>query len=83
MSIATFSAIADDTINNALVNSKVQRNIDVSDHLPKISSVITLENTGKSTVQSFLFAVDGALSSYLSYIGASVSVLNNMYISNS
>ena len=70
-----------DTINSAIVNKRVQRNVDLSSHLPKITTSITLENTGTSAVKSFLFAVEPALKDHLSYIGAVVRFKNmfNVY----
>ena len=62
-----------DSINADLVNSKVLKNIDLTTHLPKITSSITLENTGKTSVRSFLFAADASLTDSLSFIGALVS----------
>ena len=64
-----------DVIDRNLVNSKVERTIDLTTHLPKISSLITIENTGSSSVKSFLFAVDSDLSAHLSIVAAVVSSL--------
>ena len=62
-----------DSISQDLVNSKVQRTVDLTTHLPQITNTITLENNGKSSIRMFLYAVDRALSDKLSFIGASVS----------
>ena len=64
-----------DVIDRNLVNSKVERAIDLTTHLPKMSTVITIENTGSSSVKSFLFAVDSDLSAHLSIVAAVVSTL--------
>lgn len=66
------SSVNLDTINSGLVNKKVQRNVDLSTHLPKITTSITLENTGNSVAKSFLFSVEPTLKDYISYIGAVV-----------
>lgn len=72
--LTTFLSFTDsvnlDTVNSQLVNKKVQRVVDLTTHLPKITTSITLENTGNSGAKSFLFAVDPALKDYLSFIGA-------------
>jgi len=61
-----------ESVNGDLVIKKVENTIDLTTHLPKISSSIILENEGKAGVRSFLFAVDPTLSDTLSYIGAVV-----------
>lgn len=65
-----------DTIDTSIVVSKVERKIDIASHLVKVSSSLTVENTGRSSVKSFLFAVEPALQDKLSYLGASVRILN-------
>lgn len=65
--------VKQDTIDGAIVNSKVDRKIDVSTHLVKMSTSITLENTGKSPIKSFLYALEPSLQNYLSIITANVS----------
>lgn len=67
--------VRQDTIDNAIVNSKVERKIDVATHLVKLTTTITLENTGKMPVKSFLYAMEPSLQNYLSFISANVSLL--------
>ncbi|XP_048740407.2 dolichyl-diphosphooligosaccharide--protein glycosyltransferase subunit 1-like [Ostrea edulis] len=64
--------VRQDTIDNAIVNSKVERKIDVATHLVKLTTTITLENTGKMPVKSFLYAMEPSLQNYLSFISANV-----------
>ena len=74
--ISTFCSTANqDSVNKDLVNSRVQRTLELSSHLPKISTSITILNNGKTSVRSFLFTVDAALHDKLSFIGALVSIL--------
>jgi len=61
-----------DNINGDLVVSKVLKTVDLSSQLPKVSSSITLENTGKTTVNYFIYAVDPSLASQLAFVGALV-----------
>jgi hypothetical protein len=70
--------VRQDTIDNAIVNSKVERKIDVSTHLVKLTATITLENSGKSPVKSFLYAVEPSLQNFLSFISANVSFLGQV-----
>lgn len=63
---------ADDAINGDIVNTKVQRTVDLTTHLPKISLRITFENTGKTAVRSYVVAIDPELSDSLSFVGASM-----------
>lgn len=68
--LATCCTANQATIDSGLVVSNVDRTVDISTHLPRINNIITVENTGKSAVKSFLFAVDPSLSGDLSFIGA-------------
>ncbi|KAK2177069.1 hypothetical protein NP493_619g00046 [Ridgeia piscesae] len=62
--------VSQDTVNADLVNVEVKRTVDLTTHIVKISSSVTIENTGKSAEKYFIYAVDDALSDRLSYIGA-------------
>ena len=59
-----------------LINSKLDRNIDIASQLVKVLIKLTLENTGKSPVSSFLYALEPGTKPHLSFIGASVSINN-------
>lgn len=61
-----------DTISSSIVISKADRKLDISSHLVKLGSALTVENTGKTSIKSFLYAIDPTLQSYLSFIGASL-----------
>ena len=60
---------------NGLVNDEVKRTVDLSTHLAKITAEILLSNQGDSAVHNFILAVEPDLVSHLAYIGASVSEL--------
>lgn len=60
---------AAEIINKQLVNKNVERSIDLTSHLVKISATITLENAGKEPVRSFLIALEPGTESNLSFIG--------------
>jgi len=64
-----------DSINADIVNTKVQRTVDLTTHLAKISHRITFENTGKTGIRSYLVAIDPSLASTLSFVGATVSLI--------
>lgn len=68
--LSSFCGAVQDKIEDGLVNTKVTRTIDLTSHLPKITSQVTLENTGKTGVRSFVFSVDPSLKDNLSFIGA-------------
>nr|CAD7459342.1 unnamed protein product [Timema tahoe] len=57
-------------INPGLVNKQVDRFVDLSSQLSKLSNKITLENTGKSAVKNFLFTVEPEFSAHLSFVHA-------------
>jgi len=65
----------EDAINADIVNSRVQRFVDLTTHLPKVNNRITVENTGKTTVHYYLMAIDPNLASNVSFIGASVRTI--------
>ena len=59
--------------------SKVVRTLDLSSHLPQITSVVTVENRGSSTAHSFLYAISANLYSKLTFIAANVSLFKLPY----
>lgn len=60
--------------HSEIVNSKVSRNIDIASQLVKVLIQQTLENTGKSPVSSFYYALEPNTKPNLSFIGASVCI---------
>lgn len=59
-----------DTVSSDIKLKNVDRTIDISSQLVKISSRITLENTGKSPVKQLLLSVEASAKSNLAFIGA-------------
>lgn len=57
-------------INTKLVNKNVERTIDLTSQLVKITSIITLENTGKESVRKYFVALEPGSVDKLSYISA-------------
>jgi len=55
-----------------LVFDKVKRTIDVSSHLVKVSSTVTVRNEGDSLAQSVTFSTDPLLLKHLAAVSASV-----------
>lgn len=68
-------------INKNLINSNVERVIDLTSQLVKITSTITLENTGKESVQNLLVYLEPDLSGTLSFMSARDSLKNDLPIS--
>jgi len=68
-----------DAVNADVVNNRVQRTVDLTTHLPKVNSRITLENTGKIAVRFYIVAIDPNLANNVSFVGASVrSTISNL-----
>ena len=67
--------IRQDVVNNDLVLTNVERKIDISTHLAKIVSSITIENTGTSSTGFFLYAIEPQLQENIAFLAASVSWL--------
>jgi oligosaccharyltransferase complex subunit alpha (ribophorin I) len=65
-----------DSVNLDLVVKNVDRSVDLSSQLAKMSHKITLQNNGKGAVKSFLYAVEPEVRESLSYIGAQASTAN-------
>ncbi|XP_011563062.3 dolichyl-diphosphooligosaccharide--protein glycosyltransferase subunit 1 [Plutella xylostella] len=59
-----------DNISSDIKIKNVDRTIDISTQLVKISTKITLENTGKAPVKNFLLAVEASAKDNLAFIGA-------------
>ncbi|RUS86217.1 hypothetical protein EGW08_006012 [Elysia chlorotica] len=59
-----------DAIDKNIVNAKIERKIDISSHLVKTSTSVTLENKGTSSVRSFLFSIEPLLKNSIAYVGA-------------
>lgn len=59
-----------DSISSDVKWKNVDRTIDLSTQLLKISTKITLENSGKSPLKSFLIAVEPSSKNHLAFIGA-------------
>ena len=64
-----------DTVNNAIVNAEIERTLDASSHLLKITELITLEVAGGAASDSFLYFIEPTLQANLAYIEARVTIL--------
>lgn len=62
-----------DDFNSKLVISEVSRKIDLSTQLAKVSTSVTLENGGDSSVGYFHLAIEPSLVDKLAYVGVTVS----------
>ncbi|KAF6028879.1 RPN1 [Bugula neritina] len=60
------------TINEALVNKDVQRKVDLTSALVKVSTDITVENTGKSSLSSYVFSLDSNVANNIASVVATV-----------
>lgn len=58
-----------DSINSEIVNSNVERTIDITSQLVKIACKITMQNTGKNAQKYFLFGLEKELREHVSFIG--------------
>jgi len=78
--LCLYLTAAEDAINADIVNSRVQRTVDLTTHLPKVNSRITIENAGKTTVRYYIVAIDPDIASNVSFVGASVRAVEFIYI---
>lgn len=69
--VTIFSKSANvDTISSDIKLKNVDRTIDISSQLVKITSKITFENTGKSAIKNFLIAVEESAKKNIAFIAA-------------
>ncbi|KAG1698139.1 Dolichyl-diphosphooligosaccharide--protein glycosyltransferase subunit 1 [Nymphon striatum] len=61
------------SVNQGIVFKKVDREVDLITQLVRIKSKITLENTGKSAVKSFLYSVEPEIAEKLAWISANMN----------
>ncbi|XP_060517365.1 dolichyl-diphosphooligosaccharide--protein glycosyltransferase subunit 1 [Cylas formicarius] len=57
-------------INEALNNKNVERTIDLTSQLVKITATVNVENTGKELARSYLIALEPELNGNISFVGA-------------
>lgn len=69
-------------INTNLVNKNVERLIDLSSQLVKITTSITIENAGKDSVLNYVIALEPGTAGNLSYISAKDSVKDELKLSS-
>ncbi|CAG4986397.1 unnamed protein product [Parnassius apollo] len=67
--IVKCNGVTVDTISSDLKLKNVDRNIDISSQLVKITSKITLENTGRAPVKNFLYAAESVTKDNLAFVG--------------
>jgi len=59
--------------NADLVNTKVDRLVDITSHLVYITDKITVENTGSSSKTSYTFVVEPSKAKHVSIVAAQLS----------
>lgn len=57
-----------------LVNTNVERTIDLVSHLPKETTTVTIENRGSKGVRQYDYLVASQYVQHVAYVGAVVSV---------
>jgi len=70
LTLGIFSNVYSDIIDSGLVNSKVQRKIDISTHLVKTVSTITVENKGSAAQRYYLVSIPSSLADSVSFLNA-------------
>jgi len=68
------------TVNPDLNVKSLDRTIDMTTQLVKMSHKVTLENKGKSPAKTFLFSIDPSLRSKVAHIGATVGSSEKTYL---
>lgn len=66
------NALSFELISSDVIIKNVDRQVDVSTQLAKITSKLTVENTGKSAVKTFIYAVEPQFKNLVAFIGAQV-----------
>ena len=68
--LLTCSLASCSLIDSSLNIKNADRTIDLHSQITKITNKLVIENTGKSPVRNFVFALDGGQNDHLSYISA-------------
>lgn len=68
-------------VNSNIVNKNVERLIDLSSQLVKITTSITIQNTGKDSVLNYVLALEPGSAGNLSYISARDSAKEELKLS--
>lgn len=76
--LLTSCTLGKDDFNSKLVINEVSRKIDLSTQLAKVSTSVTLENAGDSSVGYFHLAIEPSLVDKLAFVGVTVSVHVNI-----
>lgn len=74
------NVIALETINKHIVNKNVERTIDLTSQLVKVTATITLENTGKETVRTFHLVDEPKEIGYLAFLGVKDSLKGDLKV---
>ena len=70
--LSTCCSAGDATVNGGLVITRADRVIDLTSHIVRITTKMTVENAGAKAADHVHFAVDSSHASQMAYIGASV-----------
>ncbi|EFA11223.1 dolichyl-diphosphooligosaccharide--protein glycosyltransferase subunit 1 [Tribolium castaneum] len=81
--ICMCSVISAEQINQLVINKNVERTIDLTSQLVKITATITLENTGKDTVRNYLIVLEPDTVGNLSYISVKDSLKEDLKLTPS
>lgn len=71
-------ALAVERINSQLVNKNIERSIDLTSQLVKITATLTLENTGKEAVRNFHLVLEPNTLDKLSYLNVKDALKNDL-----
>lgn len=55
-----------------LINTKIERSIELTTHLVHINNVITVENKGSGAVKSYTYSIEPSQASNVAFVGARV-----------
>ena len=76
----TFTILLHYNVESQIILTKVDRTIDLSSQVAKISSQLTLENQGNAVINDFILAVEGEQYPHLSYLEVTVSRLMSLLL---
>lgn len=62
-------------LNAEIILTKVDRTIDLTSQLTKITSQISIENKGGSPIRDFVLAIEEEVASHISFLDVSVRIL--------
>jgi hypothetical protein len=75
--LLAFAGTIQSESNADIINTNVERTIDLTSHLPKVINLVSVENQGSKSLNSYVYVVEPEYEDKIAYVGAQVSFIKN------